>query len=92
MRAKPILHQVKDAIRHPYAWPGGYPVFTILSDGEMLCADCAKANFRQIVEDTKSRCNGGWRAAGADVYWEGDDIPCGHCGKPLESAYGPVEG
>ena len=91
MNAKAILRQVKQAIRQPYAWPGGYPVYTILADGDLLCANCTRKNFRRIVEDTKSRWDTGWKAAGVDVYWEGEAIPCGHCGKELESAYGPVE-
>ena len=32
-----ILDQVKDAIRNPFAWPGGYPVYTVMSDGALLC-------------------------------------------------------
>ncbi len=85
------LEQVKDAIRHPCAWPGGYPVYTIMTDGALLCPQCARENYRQIVHATKTRARSDWQAAGADVYWEGEPEPCGHCGKLLESAYGPVE-
>lgn len=85
-----ILTQVKNAIRHPYAWPGGYPVYTVLSDGSMLCRECARDNFRQICSDTYGY-NTGWRAYGADVLWETEGGEyCGHCGEELESAYGDV--
>jgi hypothetical protein len=84
----PILEQVKNAIRNPYAWPGGYPVYVIMSDGEMLCPKCARAEYKQIVRDTKTTDRGCWTAAGADVYWEGADQHCAHCNEPLPSAYG----
>ena len=83
-----IVTQVKRAIREPYAWPGGYPVYTVMADGELLCPDCAKANFRQIVADTYSRWDNNWRAAGAEVNWEGQGLTCCHCNKELQSAYG----
>jgi hypothetical protein len=82
-----IIEQVKHAIREPHAWPGGYPVYTVLSDGELLCAKCARAEFRQIVRETKQRLDGGWRAAGAEILWEGKES-CAHCHEDLPSAYG----
>ena len=85
-----ILQQVKNAIRQPYAWPGGYPVYTILSEGEMLCAQCARENFKLIADSTRKNMRDGWQAIGADVFYEGE-YSCAHCGKLLESAYGPVE-
>ena len=87
------LNQVKQAIRQPFAWPGGYPVYTIMSDGEMLCADCARKHFRLIAEATKDRHDhhSGWKAYGADVYWEGEPMFCAQCNKELPSAYGAVE-
>lgn len=85
---KNILTQVKQAIREPYAWPGGYPVYTVMADGELLCADCARQNYRQIVGDTLARFGGSWRAAGAGVKWEGPVEHCCNCGKDLDSAYG----
>ena len=42
-----IVEQVKQAIREPYAWPGGYPVYVVCSDGAMLCTTCAKDNFKK---------------------------------------------
>ena len=84
----PILEQVKSAIRSPYAWPGGYPVYTFMEDGELLCPDCARDNYPLIARSTVDRDRSGWAAIGAEVYWEGPAEPCEHCGKALESAYG----
>lgn len=86
--AHDIVGQVKRAIREPYAWPGGYPVYTVMADGELLCPKCAHENFAQIARETYDRYGGTWRAAGADVRWEGHDEYCCHCNAPLPSAYG----
>ena len=85
-----IIRDVKEAIRYPFAWPGGYPVYVMLSDGELLCKDCARKEFRQIVHSTKHNIKDGWKAAGAAVLWEGIEF-CGQCSKQLESAYGEGE-
>ena len=84
---KNIIEQIKQAIREPYAWPSGYPVYVVCSDGEMLCAACAKNNLRKIIESTKNSGSDGWRVVGATILWEGEEY-CGHCGHLLESAYG----
>jgi hypothetical protein len=89
MRTKEI-EQVKRAIRQPYACPGGYPVYVVMADGELLCADCAKAEFRQIIRDTRWK-SGCWAATGAEILWEApeDVMPnCCHCHKPLNPTYG----
>ena len=84
------IEAVKRAIREPFAWPGGYPVYTIMQDGEMLCPSCAKGNFSAIVHATKTHDRSGWEAAGSDILWEGEG-QCAHCGKILETAYGENE-
>ena len=84
------INQLKDAIRHPYAWPGGYPIYPVIDDGELLCCDCAKKEFRQIVHSTKHQLKDGWQAAGATILWEGTEY-CAHCSTQLESAYGEEE-
>lgn len=90
MKQRRILEDVKRAIRQPYAWPGGYPVYTVLSDGELLCAKCARSEFRQIVRATKAQLRDGWQAAGAEILWEGSEN-CAHCNEVLPSAYGEVQ-
>jgi hypothetical protein len=84
------LEQVKTAIRNPFAWPGGYPVYTVMADGELLCPDCARKEYRQIVQSTKNHYRDGWQAKGTLILWEGFDYCC-HCNKELESAYGEDE-
>lgn len=86
-----VLEQVKNAIHNPFAWPGGYPVYTVLSDGEMLCPDCARKEYRLIARATLNKDRSDWQAAGADILYEGSADYCAHCNKQLESAYGETE-
>lgn len=82
------LNQVKDAIRKPYAWPGGYALVVILADGEALHPDCARNNWADIARSTLGQYHNGWAAAGVDIHFEGPDLYCAHCGDPIPSEYG----
>jgi len=81
---------IKDFIRSGgYAWPGGYPVVLLMSDGEILCADCARENFRLILKDTKHGTpRDCWHAQLPCIHYEGGPLYCAHCNKAIESAYG----
>jgi hypothetical protein len=71
-----------------FAWPGGYPVFLVTSDGAALCPDCVRSELRSIVSaarDNDTRC--GWHPAAADINWEEADLYCDHCSNRIESAY-----
>lgn len=84
------INQLKEAMRNPYAWPGGYPVYPVMDDGALLCTECARKNFRNILESTRNERHDGWHCIGAEVLWEGTEY-CAHCSKQLESAYGEEE-
>jgi hypothetical protein len=81
-----IARQVKQAIRHPYAWPGGYPLSIIMRDGAAICPACAKQEWRQIAHDTIRAGweQTGWSAVGVDILWEGGNT-CDHCGANLDA-------
>lgn len=83
-----IVEQVKDYIREPWAFPGGYPLVLVMDDGECLCPACAKDNFKLIVAATKSNARDGWQAAGVQVNWEDNELFCANCDNQLEAAYG----
>ena len=85
-----IMEKVREAVRHPYAWPGGYPIYVYLEDGSALCPDCVRDNYRAISYATRHRLKDSWQALGADVFYEGTD-QCAHCSTELESAYGDPE-
>ena len=90
MKNKNVMSQVKELIRAPYAFPGGYPKFLVMNDSECLCHKCVKDNFKLIARSTLTNAFDGWQAYGIDVNWE-DEIECCHCGNLIESAYGVAE-
>jgi hypothetical protein len=85
---------VKDLIRHPYAWPGGYPKYAVTSDGATLCKECCRVNFKLIAELIRENAAGqhdgycaGWRVIGTEINWE-SELTCDNCHEPIERAYG----
>lgn len=94
--AAELLRQVRDYIRAPYAFPGGYPKILVMKDGDVVCAKCAGIEYRQISEATRDAIrdqgfNDGWAAAGVDLHLEGPPVYCCHCSAEIESAYGEPE-
>lgn len=83
------MKPIKEAIRSKYAWPGGYAINIVMSDGELLCIDCARKEFRMLC---KARVNPwgypDWRAIAPEIYWEGPTEYCCHCHTAIESEYG----
>ena len=74
-----------------YAWPGGYPILYVTSDGDVLCPECANGGNGSLArtENDPDDCpNDGWHIVGCDVHWEGPSEVCCHCGAEIESAYG----
>ena len=85
---KTTLTTIKQAIRNGYAWPGGYRLNIVMSDGALLCTQCARENYSQIARDTVTDSRSGWAAIGAEIHWEGDPEYCAHCNTILPSEYG----
>ncbi len=72
----------------PYAWPGGYPCFFLMADGEALSFKAAKDNRRAILEAIRDYGPDDWRPVAFDVNWEDTTLRCAHTGESIESAYG----
>jgi hypothetical protein len=72
-----------------FAWPGGYPLYLICSDGAALCFACGRKELRNILEAIRDKDQSGWRVVACDINYEDSDLYCDHCSKPIESAYGP---
>ena len=76
-----------------YAWPGGYPMFFITSDGARLSFSTVRDNLREVItaiKDTRYTCMEGWKVVACDINYEGplyDD----QTGELIESAYGDDE-
>jgi hypothetical protein len=76
-----------------YAWPGGYPTYFVMADGEAMSFKAAKAERRQLLEALADRAAGrrpytDWLPVAFDINWEDDALTCAHTNEPIESAYG----
>ena len=71
----------------PFAWPGGYPVFFVCSDGEALSFQDARENAALICSAIRDRDNTGWRVVAAEINWEDGDLYSAHSGRKIEAAY-----
>jgi hypothetical protein len=87
------LSEIKAALRNgPYAWPGGYPLYFVTSDGGALSFEAVRDNWREIASAHIRRdetC--GWHIAGYEINWEDSDLLCDHTGERIESAYAEPE-
>jgi hypothetical protein len=75
----------------PYAWPGGYPVYAVTSDGEALCPHCMNKERPQVFRSTHEAARDGWAIAEVTVNWEDSNLHCCNCDKRIESAYAEPE-
>lgn len=68
-----------------YVWPGGYPRFAQMADGDCLCITCVRdlSNPVHFLGQNDS-----WKVASFETNWENDFLICAHCGKAIPSAYG----
>lgn len=72
----------------PYAWPGGYQLYLLLSDGEALCFTCGNKQARHVIASIQSNDRDGWQCVACDVNYEDTEMQCAHCYKPISAAYG----
>ena len=69
-----------------FAWPGGYPCALLMADGEVIDAQSARENYRQIRRQTSRD----WTPVDVFIHWEGEPLICAHSNRLIESAYGEV--
>jgi len=81
------ISDLKEIIRSPYAWPGGYPKYIICDDGGAICPTCARDNYRAMLHSTKNQTRDGWQVRAAAINWEDEFLHCDHCGEQIECAY-----
>lgn len=83
------ISDFRRAVRNgPYAWPGGYPLYWLMSDGETCAFDVAKSERRAMLEALRDRDSSGWRPVALEINWEDSELYCAHTGRKIESAYG----
>jgi hypothetical protein len=70
--------------RNKFAWPGGYEMFVLASDGGLICSDCVQKEYRQLYHDTANKWHGtGWDVIAADATCNCDEATCDNCGRDL---------
>jgi hypothetical protein len=71
--------------RNPYAWPGGYDIAGVADDGELICAQCIRSEYKLIMSATRYQRNDGWRIIGYQTSdWMENGETCAHCGRLLD--------
>jgi hypothetical protein len=84
-----LIEEIEQAIAEPYAWPGGYPKYILMADGEAMSVDAAKDNLHLILEAVEGEDrNDSWRAIGVQINWEDSNLICCQSNKRIPSAYG----
>lgn len=74
-------------IHGPYAWPGGYPCYWLMSDGEACAFNVGFTEAARMIEAIQADDNSGWRPVALDVNWEESDLFCAHTNVRIEPAY-----
>ena len=74
-----------------FAWPGGYPLYFVMYDGEVMSFAYAKANADLIRESIASNATDDWRVIGCEVNWEDASLYCCGNNQRIESAYAEDE-
>ncbi len=74
-----------------YAWPGGYQMYFITSDGAALSFEAAHDNARLIRDAIIAQDGNGWNVIAVEINWEDSDLYCDHTGEKIPSAYGEEE-
>lgn len=88
------LHAVKAAIRQPYVWPGGYPLYVVMADGESLSIAAAKSHWRAICRACifkSANYRDDWEVHGVETNWEDGALYCADTNERIESAYAEPE-
>jgi hypothetical protein len=83
----------------PYAWPGGYPCYFVMADGEPMSFDGAKQRRREMLAALAAKAGkGNWPDWGeydlpvaVEVNWEDASLVCCQTGQRIPSAYAEPE-
>ena len=91
-RAISTVAELKATLRAgAYAWPGGYPMYFVTTDGAALSFEAVRGNLRWCVWSLDNDCNDGWQICACDINYEDAGLFCDHTGERIESAYAEDE-
>lgn len=70
-----------------HAWPGGYPLYFITSDGGALSFETVQNNLRAVCWSVRHKSGDGWRVVACEINHEDGELTDSHTGKRIASAY-----
>ena len=77
------VHCARYVARHPHSMVGGYENILITEDGDYLCSDCVRKNYKEIISDTKYDYGTQWAALSTISESELENQRCSHCYKQI---------
>lgn len=82
------LSQIKKHLRcGKFAWPGGYPLYFVTTDGCALSFEAVRECWTQVCFAHINGLRDGWRIAGVGINYDDGELRCDHTGERIESAY-----
>ena len=79
--------ELKGALRYgPYAWPGGYPRYFVMGDGESMSFESVRTDFCRVLEGMRNN-ESDWTPVAVKINYENSELYCCHSNKRIESAY-----
>ena len=67
---------------------GGYPLYLVTQDGGALHYQCAKEQFRELVDAMNPEYrNSSWKVIGCEINHEDHHLYCDHCNERIEASY-----
>lgn len=94
MKLRDVLRELTDG---PYAWPGGYPKYFIMADGEAASFAGVQAQMDSVAKacvvgaDYRSDFYFQWLPIGVEINWEDADMFCCMTNERIPSAYAETE-
>jgi len=88
------LLEIKRYLRNgPYAWPGGYPMYFVTIEGDVLSFATVRKHWRDVCEAhiVKGCRLNGWRIEDVNVNWEDPELYCDVSDERIPSAYAEPE-
>jgi len=66
-----------------FAWPGGYPLFFVTSDGGALSFDAVRTELFQVIYSIRHGIDDGWRVVACCIADGDEEVYCDHTGEPI---------
>ncbi len=88
------IRDVKAALRSgKYAWPGGYPLYFLTTEGEALSFEAVRKHWADVVRSVCGFQGGdsSWCVIEVATNWELPDLFCAETQERIESAYAEDE-